>query len=505
MFMRIIPATMATQHPDNSSAPYWEKDGDGFVSVGEEILECLSSFRDLNVGEYMWDFEGKYADEAVIDKLFSHYHDYFKKNQLGRDKFLTFRLPNIWHEKGYSLLRALMVILTSEDFAQDLGLNCPPLFEVILPLTERAEQMMHLKESFFKLARFKSQNFPNGGGEHNDCLEIIPLVESVESQIGINKLLVDYYNLNQKKFRKKLVYLRPFLARSDPALSSGLLATVVANKVALSAMQKFSLAKKVAIYPIIGAGSLIFRGGLSPTRVKQFIDEYRGIRTVTVQSAFRYDYQTGEVKQAVDYLNRELKNSEAEVIKPKEERLLKKAAGKLENVYQGTIKKMDGLMEQFFQAVPRRRERRLHIGFLSYERKMGKHKLPRAINFTAGFYSLGVPPEFIGLGRGLTRLSKDERKAVNKHYHNMRAELGEAGRYLNKENLRQLGKKNSQFALINKDIELTEKILGVSFGPKTIEDNLHKNLTANILILKNHPEDLKRLIVETGKIRKSLG
>jgi len=26
---RIIPATMATQHPDNASAPYWETDGEG--------------------------------------------------------------------------------------------------------------------------------------------------------------------------------------------------------------------------------------------------------------------------------------------------------------------------------------------------------------------------------------------------------------------------------------------------------------------------------------------
>ncbi|MFA6549419.1 MAG: phosphoenolpyruvate carboxylase, partial [Candidatus Margulisiibacteriota bacterium] len=59
--MRIIPATMATQHPDNANAPYWERDGDGFVSVHEELDECVSSMRDLGTQEFMWDWEGKYA------------------------------------------------------------------------------------------------------------------------------------------------------------------------------------------------------------------------------------------------------------------------------------------------------------------------------------------------------------------------------------------------------------------------------------------------------------
>lgn len=42
--MRNIPSVMATQHPDNAQAPYWETDGDGFVSIYEEMDECASSF-----------------------------------------------------------------------------------------------------------------------------------------------------------------------------------------------------------------------------------------------------------------------------------------------------------------------------------------------------------------------------------------------------------------------------------------------------------------------------
>ncbi len=118
--MRKIPATMATQHPDNALAPYWDKTGQPFISVYHEIAEAVHCFQDLDVGEYMWDWEGKHADAAVIDRLFSDYYNYFAKHQLGHDKFLTFRLPNIWEEKGYNLLQAMTVVLSSEDFARDL-------------------------------------------------------------------------------------------------------------------------------------------------------------------------------------------------------------------------------------------------------------------------------------------------------------------------------------------------------------------------------------------------
>ena len=101
---------MATQHPDNASAPFWERDGDGFISSYEEVAESMSCFTALGAQEFMRDWEGKNADEAVIDKLFTQYHGYFSKHPLGKEKFLTFRLPNVWEEKGYSLIRALMVV-----------------------------------------------------------------------------------------------------------------------------------------------------------------------------------------------------------------------------------------------------------------------------------------------------------------------------------------------------------------------------------------------------------
>ena len=103
---RRIPATMATQHPDNASPPFWKPDSDGFISAYDEVHECYLSFAELGCEEYMWDWEGKFVDEAVVDRLFSEHFDFFLQRQLGRDVFLTFRLPNIWLERGYRLARA---------------------------------------------------------------------------------------------------------------------------------------------------------------------------------------------------------------------------------------------------------------------------------------------------------------------------------------------------------------------------------------------------------------
>lgn len=500
---------MATQHPDNAAAPFWDKDGDGFVSIYEELPEAITCFRELDMDEFMWDYEGKHADEAVMDKLFSHYHDYFKKNPLGKKKFLTFRLPNIWQERGYSLIRALMVILTSEDFARDLGFHAPPLFEVILPMTENAGQLLYIQKSFQELARFKSRTFSHKSDSNNEQIEMIPLVESIESQMDIRRLLYEYARLYKKNFKKNPAYIRPFLARSDPSLISGLVATVLANKIALSEISDFSKKTGIRTYPILGAGSLIFRGGLSPNRAKKFIREYGGISTVTIQSAFRYDYPLRKVKSARVLLSQALPKTKAQKMADKERREVGKMAAKFAAAYQSALSPVIKDMEGLFAAVPRRRERRLHIGLLGYNRRAGKLHLPRAINFTAAFYSIGIPPEFIGLGRVLRNMNPSETRLLKKFYVNFASDLKEVGRYLNRENLLLLAKGRDKGSRgwqgILEDVRATEEFLHTVFGPRTMSELEHKNLAANTLLLRKNPGLAAKLVAETGILRRSLG
>ncbi len=503
--MRKIPSTMATQHPDNACAPFWETDGNGFVNIYEELRECMACYKDLGVEEFMWDWEGKYADEAVIDKLFSNHYEFFKDFHIGKEHFLTFRLPNIWKEQGYSLIRALMVILTSEDFAVDLKFHSPPLFEAILPMTEKAEQLMYIQRSFRQLARFKSKTFDHRTVANTDYMEIIPLVEGVESQLGIGKLLREYLDMHKKQFRGKPDYIRPFLARSDPALVSGLLATMLANKVALSDIAQFSEQSGISAHPIIGVGSLIFRGGLSPENVDGFLAEYGGVRTVTIQSAFRYDYPLVKVKKAILRLQEELPKTQVQPVSARDRGAVKSAIAKCEKSYQQALGKILKDVQPLFAAVPRRRERRQHIGFLAYQRSAGKLQLPRAINFTAALYSIGLPPEFIGLGRAFKQLSNAEMDVVQTYYHNLHSDLVRAGRYVNRENLERLAVSHPAWHSIQEDIALTEKHLGITLGPQSKDDYLHKNLSSNLLLLMEDQKAATELITETGKLRRSLG
>jgi phosphoenolpyruvate carboxylase len=499
---RHIPATMATQHPDNAWTPYWEKGGDGFISTREETEECYSAFKDLGCEEFLWDWEGKYVDEAVVDRLFHTYHDYFKKNQLGRDKFLTFRIPNIWHERGYGLARAMMGILTAEAYAKDLGFHTPPLFEVILPLTDKAEDMIYIQDTFMKLATFKHKLFKDG----NDLtyLNVIPLFESVENLLDSRTLLDRYVTLHKRRFKGKPEYLRLHLARSDPALNSGLVAAVVADKIALSEFYRFSEDHDIPVYPAIGVGTLPFRGSLSPERINYFIEEFPGVRTAYIQSAFRYDFPLPVVKNAIAELNAKLPHTVAERFDVPARRAAEEICSVFAAEYRRTVENLAPMIHALSTQVPQRRERKLHTGLFGYSRGIGKKKLPRAIPFTAVLYSLGVPPEFFGTGRGLEAAA---RKGLSPEtfYRHLRKDLDFAGRCLNRKNLDGLSRWNPFWAGVRKDIELVEKHLGVTLGPVDREDHLHESITSAVYRNFRAGKPISEEIIESGKIRRSLG
>src|SRR5664279_3842876 len=89
---RKIPVTMASQHPDHASVPYWHDSA--FITVQNEHKETYLAFSDLGIEEYKWDWEGKLVDESVMERLLGEYYEFFKKNPIGKEIFLTFRLPN---------------------------------------------------------------------------------------------------------------------------------------------------------------------------------------------------------------------------------------------------------------------------------------------------------------------------------------------------------------------------------------------------------------------------
>ena len=90
----------------------------------------------------MWDYEGKEIDNYVVKKLLTKYPSYFNEKRLGRDLFLTYRVPNPTVEKAEAkiLLETLESIPRSFDAAKLIyGDDIAPIFEVIVPMTTSAK------------------------------------------------------------------------------------------------------------------------------------------------------------------------------------------------------------------------------------------------------------------------------------------------------------------------------------------------------------------------------
>jgi len=503
--MRKIPVTMATQHPDNACASPFS--GNHFVSTTEEIDECYNCFSKLDVHEYMWDWEGKFVDEAVIDRLFSKYHDYFKENQLGKDIFLTFRIPNMWEEGHgkHRLPRSFMNAISAEFAAKNFSFHSTPIFEMILPMTTSGDQLIHLQQTFWKTAKAFSQIFSTESDLQE--IEFIPLLEDVHTMTDIS-IADTYVDFLEHTLKKKPEYLRVFIARSDPAMNAGLIPTMLAVKAAISNYHEFGKRRGIKIYPWIGGGSLPFRGGVNPENADEIIDEYKGTASITIQSAFRSDYPMDTVTKAIRKFNTQIpKNIDTYKNVSKEElALIEQFNTRSAKVFQATIEPLAAIINELASNLPDRRERVQHVGLYGYARGDGTVKLPRAIKFTGAFYSLGVPPEYIATGRSL-RIAKEMGMVdlVERLYVNLRRDLTHAGKYLNKENLALLSKDNESFASIAEDVKEIESYLGETLGPKTSRHMLHRNFVSNVYHLYRAGEDYQQSLLRAAEIRKSLG
>jgi phosphoenolpyruvate carboxylase len=506
-----VPVTMATQHPDNATSPWWKEEA--FVATQDEIEEVMLLFKELPIDEYMWDWEGKYVDEAVGEKLFSRGSDFFNTHPLGEDIHLTYRIPAFDGEKMHRMARAFMNVLALADLGRDLGLKHPPVTEMFLPLTTDARQPMKVRKVFCKIAGYHRQVFHGGKHVDKDLLsnfDVTPLVEDVPSLLSIDKILRPYWNSVLKDCPEmKERGQRLFLARSDPAMNAGLVPAVLAIKVALSKAKDVADDLGFAVYPVLGTGSLPFRGSVNPDYLDTFMEQYSGVRTYSIQSAFRYDYPKDLVKKALLRMKKEVPKLKIVNVPLKDIRSIERVCEIFTALWRPTIESIAPLINEVSGFIPPRRERLQHIGLFGYSRGIGKVRLPRAIGFTAALYSVGVPPELISTGRGLVAAAGEGLlDTVEKYYPALRADLKHAGKYLNRENLSFLAKKKPVFKDIERDIDALEKILDINLGPEKPHHLLHRNLTSMIyqrLQSDSSPEAITRDIVEAGVLRKSLG
>lgn len=519
-----VPKSMSTQHPDNAGNPSWSE---GEVIEGDtEIHEAYFAYRVLGCNEVMWDSEGKDVDTHVIRKLLSKYPDFFKEEVIGENVFLTYRIPNPQIEKAERKIvtETLQIIPLSSDVASLFyERSVAPIFEVILPFTTSGEQLLWIHDYYQKVIAGAQEVKLNGSMRVKDwvgpvspkSIRVIPLVEDMESLLKIDKIISQYLRAVRTR------HLRVFIARSDPALNYGLFCAVILSKIALSRLQDLQRKSAVRIYPIIGVGSMPFRGHLSPDNVKRFLLEYKGLATATTQSALRYDYPVEKVKSTVRALNENLPNGEATIIEPDEERLLRSCLDKFKARYQARVEELAPLITSIASYVPQRRARKLHIGLFGYSRSVKGVAMPRAIPFAAAFYSLGIPPEFIG-AEAMRDLTEREWNSLKSCYANMKVDLGYAANYVSWEGINMLMDSYESFAkrsgtsrerlkntlgMLMADLATAEETLSIRLGPRDHNAKRHENFISNFLIsyLEGEDPEARAAFMEAAHLRKCLG
>lgn len=136
--------------------------------------------------------------------------------------------PEVEKEEAKLLAETLEMIPRSYDYARSLGLEHPPIFEVILPMTRSSEELMKV-HSFYRDFVAGKGRFELMGERISDWLgdflpeeiSVIPLFEDRESLMRAAEIAREYAEW------AGMDSMRVFLARSDPAMNYGFVAATV--------------------------------------------------------------------------------------------------------------------------------------------------------------------------------------------------------------------------------------------------------------------------------------
>ncbi|VYU64925.1 phosphoenolpyruvate carboxylase [Clostridium tertium] len=536
--MRRYPSCMATQHPDNSQK---------YITIQQEPEEAV---RDLNlqekgglgIEEVMVDFEGKLTPYHQTSQItLGLINEGFTP---GEDVFVTPRIPNAIKEPVFRQLMSIMSLVETNMLAyQQTGKQA--IIETIIPMIESGEELIRIQERVNSIIDLGNKNydikFPL------NSIKLIPLMEGIPSLVNIDKIIDKYYkHLCSKDY--KLRDLRVMIARSDSAMSYGVVSSVLAVRMAISKIHKWGQENDVEIAPILGCGSLPFRGHLSANNIENTFKTYAGIKTFTIQSGLKYDHGTEETREVVNKLKSHDYMENFKILSEEEMDLMSEYIGVFSkhyiDIFTRVIQDIDGISK----FIPKNRDRLASSkSGLQYVReaidvtevvelvkdpKLKEELLslntdvncsvPRAITFTASMYTAGITPEFLGVGRGLREIKeKYGQEGIDKlleFYPSLIDDLTFAARYTNTKISKGIVNEESR-ATYKEDFSLACDILGILAKDYPEEEFYHtllKSVRPILLHLMGKEEEmfddveeemkiLKEWIVKLGKLRGSLG
>lgn len=525
-----IPCAMATQHPDSASK---------YVQVQEEedeALKCLAP-QDGGLGcdEYMVDYEGKLTPYHQVANIAIRLLDELKLVP-GRDVFITPRIASAEQETVFRQFASILAAMDANYRTRQMGAS---VIEVIHPMTTTAAELVEVRK---RIAAMEEITKLAGEGASRG-IEVIPLFEEVPQQLSTKKTLSEYVERCDKDLGVKVPYLRVFIGKSDSALMYGHVPSALACKLAIA--DTYALGREVGkpVAPIFGGGALPFRGHVTLKNIRNVLREYAGVRTITVQSGIRYDHGPDVTRELVKILHRELQKGRPPEYSEDQQREITLICCIFSKHYISTLQRVATLVGQLSDVFPKQRDRLTQAGRTGYARKgpntgklaeicksflgrvglakelarlrVRKTELPRAITYTGLLYTISLPPEFIGTGRGLWELKKTDKNAfenlLEEYYPSLRADLEFAGRFLDLK-----GAKSFLPEIVirdaTRDVSLVRELLDIDFEPDE-EYRVMANLISPYLSMMREKEALpadvtplaRNMLLKLGKMRGSLG
>jgi phosphoenolpyruvate carboxylase len=509
---RLLPRVMGTQHPDNVSAvPFG--DSARVDSKGEED-EVFYNISALNIPELMIDYERKRGGTTPLWDWLQTCAECLQEKQVGRDFRVTPRLPNGDRDRDDPYFWQSQGIFANSVLVMDrLGLDWQPVTEFIIPdvtdgrtvaKTERAILDRYLMETRHYSMFGQGTRFPD---REDFFVQGIPLIENVDHLMDPGPIWETLVRVREELCGIKTRVQRSFIARSDPALKAGMVPALIAARAALAEGERFGLQNGIRIPQIVGIGSAPFRGGLTPDpeRIAAVVKTYLGAATLTVQSAFRYDYPVADVVRAVqnirDLLSAEIGAESAgdsgnALPDPEAISRLKPLVKRLEALYQQSYAELMPVVLKVAAQVPSHRERYDKVEVTGQDRSIGGLPAVRAIKYAASCYSLGVPPGVLGL-RGLAGLDGSERTEFTQACPTLDYWLREELAWLDPEALSFL--ESAGFTSVVEDVRAA-----LDLAESSVEE-AHNELTARMRAGVQEGDELSELIMAAGRIRRFLG
>ncbi len=405
-----IPSTMATQHPDSATK---------MVPVSEEVEEAVRCLRHQDQGlgcdEYLVDYMSKltpYHQIGQIIKALSKETDLVP----GVDSFITPRMVSSFQDEPFRQLMTLTAVMEG-IYSSSQTYGEPGITEMVHAMTtvrelkrtkDRAKSILGMLAKDLRLS------------EESD-IQIIPLFEGVPELLSMDQTI--------PTLTKELGSQRLFLGKSETALVYGHAASSLACKLALADIHILEIAIGTKFYPIFGGGALPFRGNICPDNSERFLQEFKGVKTYTIQSGMRYDHGSLETRELVGKIRTTTGQSEYLEFSAEDRALMVQSAAIFAEHYIRELLEIVDKVLQVATVIPDQRERLLESTDVSYYQTVRNFKsflpfcrepeirdrlssldtekllsLPRVIRFTAALYTLGLPPEFIGTGNALKEI-----------------------------------------------------------------------------------------------------